>query len=245
MKRFLFMGLVLAAGLTNANAADLPVKAPIVAPLLPFTWTGFYVGANVGYSFGRDPTTEMDATTGVQIASFDLSPNGVVGGGQAGFNYQFAPNWLVGFEGDIQGTNQRASNCFGAGCSRPGTAFYFTEEQNLSWFATARGRIGYVTGDWLLYLTGGGAWGRVHNDFRVFTPTDVAGSANFNLSGYVIGAGFETRFAGNWSVKVEYLYMDLGSYTDSVFDPITLHTFALTSDVRDNIIRAGVNYAFH
>jgi hypothetical protein len=108
MKRFWFVGLVLAVGLTTANAADLPVKAPIVAPLLPFTWTGFYMGANVGYSFGRDPTTEMDATTGVQIASFDLSPDGVIGGGQVGYNYQFAPNWMVGFEGDIQGHESKS-----------------------------------------------------------------------------------------------------------------------------------------
>ena len=244
MKRVLLIGSVLAVGLTTANAADLPAKAPVIAAPV-FSWTGFYLGANVGYSFGRDPTTEIDATSGVQIASFDLSPRGVIGGGQLGYNYQFAPNWMVGLEGDIQGTNQSASNCFGAGCANPGTAFFFTEEQSLRWFATARARIGYINGDWLLYLTGGGAWGQVHNDFRVFTPTDVAGNGNFNPAGFVIGAGFETRISGNWTVKFEYLYVDLGSYTDVVFDPITGHNFALTSDVRDNIFRAGLNYGFH
>ncbi len=229
-----------------ASAADLPRKAPVYTPPAPvWTWTGFYIGVNAGGGVGRDPTTQMDATTGRAVGSFSMSPAGFIGGGQIGYNYQFAPNWLIGVEGDVQGASQKDTSCVGAGCTDPGNASYFTAEQKLKWFATARARFGYTNGDWLWYVTGGGAWGEVHNDFRVFTPADAAGSADFNQSGWVVGGGVETHLGGGWTAKLEYLYLDLGSYTDVVPDPLTGHTFTMTSDVRDHVIRVGLNYKFY
>ena len=169
---------------------------------------------------------------------------GFVGGGQFGYNYQFAPNWVVGVEGDFQGTTQKDSACIGVGCTGNGGTF-FTAEQKLNWFATVRARFGYTNGDWLWYVTGGGAWGEIHNDFRVFIPTDVAFSANFNLSGWTVGGGVETHLWGPWTAKLEYLYLDLGSFTDGGFEPLTLATFAMRTDVRDHIIRVGLNYKFY
>ncbi len=167
-----------------------------------------------------------------------------VGGGQIGYNYQFAPNWVVGVEGDFQGTTQKDSACIGVGCTGNGGTF-FTAEQKLNWFATVRARFGYTNGDWLWYVTGGGAWGEIHNDFRVFIPTDVAFSANFSLSGWTVGGGVETHLWGPWTAKLEYLYLDLGSFTDGGFEPITTDTFAMRTDVRDHIIRVGLNYKFY
>lgn len=246
--RFAALAAVAIIGFASvASAADMPRKAPVYAPPPPpvWTWTGFYIGVNAGGSFAHNAVTETDTTTGRSIASFTMSPGSFAGGGQVGFNYQFAPNWVVGVEGDIQGTSQNASNCTGAGCANPGNASYFTEEQKQKWFATARARLGYTTGDWLFYVTGGGAWSEVHNDFRVFTPVDAEGSADFNLSGWTIGGGVERHLAGGWSAKVEYLYLDLGSYTDVVPDPLSGHTFTMTSDVRDHIVRVGLNYKFY
>ena len=85
----------------------------------------------------------------------------------------------------------------------------------------------------------------VHNDFLVFTPTDVAGSADFNLSGWTIGGGVERDLGGGWSAKLEYLYLDFGNYTDVVPDPLSGHTFTMTSNVRDNVVRVGLNYKFN
>jgi outer membrane immunogenic protein len=76
----------------------------------------------------------------------------------------------------------------------------------------------------------------------VFTPTDAAGSANFSQSGWVGGGGVESHLWGGWIAKAEYLYMDLGSYTDVVPDPLTRHTFTMTSAIRDHIVRIGLNY---
>lgn len=224
-------------------AVSIVASTQIASAASPvWTWTGFYIGVNAGGGFAHNGATETDATTGGSIASFTMSPGGFAGGGQVGFNYQFTPNWVVGVEGDIQGTSLSASNCTGAGCANPGTAFYYTEDQKQKWFATARARLGYTTGDWLFYVTGGGAWSEVHNDFRVFRPTDGAGSADFNLSGWTIGGGVERHLGGGWSAKIEYLYLDLGSYTDVV--PDRGSTFTMTSDVRDHIIRVGLNYKF-
>jgi outer membrane immunogenic protein len=239
MRLFRFAGLAAVAmfGFTSVASA-----AP---PPLVYNWTGFYIGGNAGGIFAHNAATETDATTGLAIASFTMSPAGFAGGGQAGYNYQFAPNWVAGLEGDFQGTTQSASSCAGAGCANPGSAFYFTEDQKLKWFATLRARLGYANGDWLFYVTGGGAWAEVHNDFLVFTPADAEGSADFNLSGWAIGGGVETHLGGRWSAKLEYLYLDLGSYTDIIPDPLSHHTFTMTSNVRDNVVRVGLNYKFY
>ena len=105
--------------------------------------------------------------------------------------------------------------------------------------------FGYTNGDWLLYVTGGGAWGEVHNDFRVFTPFDAGFDANFNLHGWTAGGGVEKQLGGGWTAKLEYLYLDLGSFTDGGFDPLSGFNFTMTSDVRDHIVRVGLNYKFH
>jgi outer membrane immunogenic protein len=226
------------------SAAALCGAAANAAEPAAYNWTGFYAGVNAGGSIGRDPTTQLDATRGLVLGSFTMSPSGFVGGGQIGYNWQFAPNWVVGLEGDVQGTSQSDSSCSGD-CSGTGGGFRFTATQKLNWFATARARLGYTNGDWLWYATGGGAWGEIHNDFLVFTPTDAAGSANFSQSGWVIGGGVETHLRGGWTAKAEYLYMDLGSFTDVVPDPLTGHIFTMTSDVRDHIVRIGLNYHFN
>jgi len=225
---------------TPTLAADMAVKAPPAPPAAVWNWTGFYVGVNAGGSIGRDPTTQKIANI-APIGSFTLAPSGFVGGGQLCYNYQFAPNWLIGVEGDIQGASQRDSSCVGD-CGFTGiTVFTLTDTQKVNWFATVRARLGYTDGDWLWYVTGGGAWGEVHNELRAFVNfLDVTGSANFNQSGWVIGGGVETHLSGAWTAKLEYLYLDLGGITDVAVQ--SGRTFTSTSDIRDHIIRVGLNY---
>ena len=154
-----------------ASAADLPRKAPppVVAP--PFSWTGFYVGANVGYGWGHFENDlhsfAPNSTTGSTVCSagavcINLSNtnglNGVIGGGQIGYNWQFDPKWVLGIEADFQGSDQKVDQisqfAFSPG-GIPSTGF-LTINDKLNWFGTVRGRLGFTPADrWLFYVTGG------------------------------------------------------------------------------------------
>ena len=161
---------------TGALAADLPMKTPYtkapayVEPV--FNWTGFYVGGNLGYSWGNsdNSTTITRFNTGLPLLgalngtnTSSNNVNGVIGGGQFGYNWQMQ-NWLFGLEADIQGSGERGSSSITClGCSDDGTDIVTTLNQRLDWFGTARGRVGaLVTPDvLLLYATGGLAYGEV------------------------------------------------------------------------------------
>ncbi|WP_284275956.1 outer membrane protein [Bradyrhizobium iriomotense] len=141
-----------------AAAADLAVKTPIAVSA--YDWTGFYVGANVGYGVGRDPSTVgFPGFFGAPVPppeSVTQGPVGWLGGLQGGYNKQFG-NLVVGIEGDWQWSGQRDSACVFV-CD---TEVAVTVEQKLRDFGTVRGRIGYAAGSALFYLTGGFAFGRV------------------------------------------------------------------------------------
>ena len=226
-----------------ASAADLPVKAPFVAAPAPWSWTGFYVGANVGGSLGHNPTTqtETEGSESFPIETFNMAPFGFVYGGQIGYNYQFAANWVAGLEVDFQGTHQRDSACL-LECGLE--SFNTTQKQD--WFGTARGRFGYTNGDWMYYVTAGGAWMSIEQSFSVTSsPIALSTSSKQTNTGWVIGAGIETHLWGPWTVKAEYLYMDLGSISAAILIPAGPVTVATESGIRDNIIRAGLNYKFN
>ncbi len=227
--------------LANGAAIGAPVYNASPAPASVWSWTGFYVGVNAGGSIGRDPTTQSLSNPNATFGSFTMSPAGFIGGGQIGYNYQFAPHWVVGAEGDFQGASQSDSSCVG-GCSNAAT-FTANDTQKVNWFATARARFGYTGSPFLWYVTGGAAWGEVHNEFLV--NRIAIGSANFNQSGWTIGGGVETHLGGNWTAKLEYLYLDLGSFTDVAYTSQPNLVWTSTSDVRDHIVRVGLNYKFN
>ncbi|MGA8937026.1 MAG: porin family protein, partial [Pseudolabrys sp.] len=139
----------LAAGL--ASAADLPRKAPpayIPPAPPPITWTGCYIGANIGGAFG-------DASATFNFGEISTNGSGFAGGGQIGCDYQFAGPWVIGFRNMFDGTSNKRSGTFGAG-PLAGTVVNF----NNQWFDTLTGRLGYaVAPAWLLYFQGGAAWG--------------------------------------------------------------------------------------
>ena len=191
MKKLLFAstGFVLFAG-TSVLAADLPVKARVVPPPV-FSWTGYYVGGNVGYSWGRASTdlTESLTTTatitdlaGNPLAAATVTTNsfggdrarldGVLGGVQAGYNRQI-DKWVLGVEGDIQWTGQRGGVTIcpvapgAAPVPCPGTAGaqFGTANYRLPWFGTLRGRVGMTYDRILFYATGGLAVGEIKADY--------------------------------------------------------------------------------
>jgi outer membrane immunogenic protein len=242
---------VTASALANlAVAADLGIAAraapPVFVPPPAFDWTGFYIGANAGGSIGRNPT-DLTSNGVVPEGSFIISPAGFAGGGQIGYNWQVAPNWVFGLEGDFQGTTQRdtaLSAPIGEPAGEAGSTL--VTRQKLDWFATARARLGYTNGDWLWYVTGGGAWGRITQDFIEVEPNGVADGAvsgRHTKSGFAVGGGVETHLWGHWTAKVEYLFVDLGHISDSFVDA-DANLFTSTSRIEDHIIRAGINYKF-
>lgn len=239
---------------TPATAADMLVKAPVAPRVIPYSWSGFYIGANAGYGVARDPTTyglvdNFLAVTTLELESFKMVPAGLLGGIQAGYNWQVS-NWVFGLEADFQGTGQQDTACVNGCMFGPGPNFGSVVTQKLPWFGTVRGRLGVAAGPSLLYATGGLAFGRVDT---TVTETDTfipafAGTAMANRSatqtGWTIGAGIEAALAGSWTAKVEYLYVDLGSQTIAFTDSFPVDTDTVTTRIRDNIVRAGLNYRF-
>ncbi len=237
----MFAGSALAADLP----AGVPVKAPIVAPIPYFSWTGCYVGGHVGYGWGRksfsDPNGFNFAPPGVTI---DDDTRGFLGGGQVGCNYQFAPNWVVGFEGDVSWANIKGdltSDPFFSGKNQ-------TVSAKTDWLATATGRVGYTWDRWLLYAKGGAAWAHdkynIHFPaFFIFPATDFA--ATETRLGWTVGAGIEWAFADNWSAKIEFDHYDFGSRRIDLVDP-TPFGGTFPGDIKQRIetVKFGINYRF-
>lgn len=254
-----------------ASAADLPRKAP-PAPLPPppFSWTGFYVGGNVGaiWTESEAERGSFIATTGAldfagRIANggfpdFDLHDSGVIAGGQLGYNWQFAPNWVVGLEADINYTGIDTTTTVGTPPTGGFIANTFSAQQQLKWLGTVRGRLGYAWDRWLLFATGGLAYGKVESSLATIgvpqgggLPPTVANAVTSSeiRTGWTAGAGVEFAFAGNWSAKAEYLYFDLGNenvflnYSTLVI-PAGFTGINYNFDTKGHIARVGVNYRF-
>jgi len=271
MTKFLSSVAVLAAmvGSTAAFAADLPLKAPPLAePVL--LWSGFYIGGNLGYSIGRvKHVTSNSFIAGgnagtVDTASTERSINGIIGGGQIGYNWQTASSWVWGFEADFQGSDEKNKGS-SIGQDLNGTPAVLqttttTSSQKIDWFGTARLRAGYVVGNTLWYATGGYAYGRVAVAETANRVPGVTGSSSFagagsvssTRSGWTAGGGVETKFGRNWSAKLEYLFVDLGKETNAFNLLFTsggssgsvLSNFTSTSRFQDHIVRVGLNYSF-
>ena len=236
--RVLLGSVAAVAMITSAMAADLPVKAPPPAPGAPvWNWTGFYIGVNGGYSWGRSSRdlNFFNPLNGVTLASGTgggRDMNGGLFGGQLGYNWQTS-NWVFGIETDAQWTGQKGSTtvlCPVAGCFptavAAGTGVGAGLTDKLEWFGTFRGRGGVlVTPSVLLYVTGGAAYGSLQTEVGLsgFTATGIPvtaiGTRSTDKFGWTVGGGIESMFAGNWSGKIEYLYVDLGSISNSVVLP--------------------------
>jgi len=253
----IFAAFWLLGAIGSASAADLPTKAPpYIAPVaVAPNWSGYYVGLNAG---GVWSDTNMDwrlnpvgfGPSGVlveQAAAGHLRTSGFTGGGQIGLNKQF--DMLVfGIEGDLQYTGLSGSRSGGA-IVPPGIFDSFTQSMESRWLGTARGRLGIAFGSWLPYATGGVAVGRVsYSDFGFFPflPSSNTSSITQTRVGWTAGGGVEWKFDQRWSVKAEYLYVDLGSTTDTSpnsnvgFSASIIHNHHLT----ENIARIGLNYSF-
>jgi len=254
------------------------VQTASAAPPTPYSWTGFYVGANVGYSWGDAGNGRADVSTFTQTTPFDFifpgggsviplgNVNGAIAGGQAGYNWMFSPGWLAGFEIDLQWSGQKASGSASfAGSIDTGspncspTICVFTNTTDitakLAWFGTARARVGAISSNTLFYGTGGLVFGEVSvKGTNTFTVEGITGAGTATYStiidnskvktGWTLGAGIEGHIgASNWTWKVEYIHIDLGSIGGGSFGSVPIVTISSVK-FTDEIARFGVNYFF-
>ena len=255
----------------DPNGADAPVyqaaKSPglVKGPLLVkapvawlWTWNGYYLGINAGYSWGRSNTdaffNDIANASNFAINSSD-GLRGRVFGVQTGYNFQ-SGNWLWGVEADLALTGQVGNPVFACPaftCNPAGPVVAtFDQNQKLEWFGTLRQRFGaLITPDLLIYGTGGAAVGGLQTSGNVFgfDPNGNPASNPFsNLSihpGWAAGAGVEAHLGGHWTGKVEYLYMEFGSATTTMNNQgIMTLTTQFNSRVTDQVVRAGLNYKF-
>ena len=265
MKKLLLGGLAFIAFALGspALAADLPAdplykSSPLIVPV--YDWTGFYVGVDGGWSFGKSST---DFTvTGFAPESISPHMNNWVVGGEAGYNWQFSRNFVAGIEADLQATGEEgtgiAPTLITPGCI-PGILCTTTNvgiDQRLRWFGTARARLGFLPFDHLLlYATGGAAFGEIESTTSVTTNTSsilpflassnvATETATTTRAGWTAGGGAEWVLSGGWTAKLEYLYVDLGNVGYTLVNTVTATTVGTSSHFTDNIVRVGINYRF-
>jgi outer membrane immunogenic protein len=271
-----------------ASAADLPRTAPVyMSPAPIYTWTGFYVGLNAGWGWGNSdgisnsvtssfcntalvgcaPNQASNAAVAAVPGSLDTNPNGFIGGGQIGYNWQTgAVVW--GIEADFQGADIHGDATATGSVvptSSPGNTISVTgsASQKIDFLGTLRGRLGWTPSPpWLLYVTGGLAYGHTktnvafseHVSGACFCGPDPVTSVENDewRAGWTVGGGVEWMFAPQWTVKAEYLYYDLGSVTlnssvtqlNAAATPFFGVGIASEVTYRGSIARAGVNYKF-
>jgi outer membrane immunogenic protein len=192
-----------------ASAADLPVKAPMrVVQPVPFTWTGFYVGASGGFITQGTTATDIDSMFLPSGTTFDISGTGGLFGINAGYNYQMGVI-VLGLEADIAGsTLDRTTNLLGARGA-------FTASSKLRNLGTVRARFGYAFDRLMLYATGGLAYGNVSNNVSLLSDPGQGGSTSGTRTGWTVGGGIEYAITNNWTVRAEGLYVDLGKSTSA------------------------------
>jgi outer membrane immunogenic protein len=244
MKRILVPGIAAAAFCgAPATAADMPVKAPVykaaAAPL--FNWTGFYVGANAGLGTAHTRANSPDGTISDSFAvGFVDTYSGFTGGFQVGYNWQFAPNWVFGVEGDVGylGTRRSALDAI-----QPGLQTTVKSD----FYSTIRARLGYAWDRSLLYATGGVAFVRLKDSFDCCGfPVDFDHTeSSITKTGWTVGGGIETALAANWTAKVEYLFIDAGKVNVAETGDVP----AQNSDTMQyrhqfHVIKFGLNYRF-
>ena len=233
MKRLLLSSAIAAAIIAPASAADLstryPVKAPVVAVVPVFSWTGFYIGANAG--FGGDKYNYDFGAPGFGSATANSS--GFFAGGQLGYNYQFANNVVLGLETDIQWSGIEGDTTLASGGSVANL------NSSLDYFGTVRARLGYAFDRFLPYITGGFAYGESKTSITTITPTTLTfGEGSGTKTGWTLGGGVEYAFTNNWTFKTEYLYVDLDDSNYGV------GAGAVNVDNKFHTVKAGINYKF-
>ncbi len=246
------VGAIALAG--SAFAADLPSRAPppvYVPPAPIFTWTGIYIGGQIGYAWGTSNTNLGDNFG--DYTSFSTNNSGVIGGAHVGYNLQLS-QFVVGLEGDVDGSSL-SKTVYGDPLIGAGTGFGVyvptTISGNLGVQGSIRGRVGYAWDRVLLYATGGVAFGGFNGS--ISTPIGYD-SASTTRVGWTVGGGLEYAVTNNWSIRAEYRYTQFGHstvYANNSFGPSGVYYPLLGAigaygnrTINENRVQVGFSYKF-
>jgi outer membrane immunogenic protein len=251
--RFKLAGFVAAVSLATAQsayAADMPAKAPMPtkAPaVVPFTWTGSYIGGFVGGASAAKDVSTTDPIfpavggvfNGVAPTSYRLGSS-VIAGFTGGYNWQFAPHWVVGYESETGYLRMRGS----AVMSPANDTVAFTNYGN--WYSAYTARFGYAFDRSLIYAKGGVALTRIETGVVDTTGVTLDTSARKWKAGYAVGGGLEYAIDSKWSLKAEYLYLGFGKNFDTTgtipTNPGAGTGFSTTSLSGIHTAKIGLNY---
>ena len=214
-----------------------------------FCWTGPYVGVHLGYGWSNADTSTtgpLPAISAIPAWPLNPDPSGVVGGAQAGYNWQCGC-FVYGIEADFSWSGMNGSSSVSP-YPASGAGTFGTTHENINWFGTVRPRLGYTCGpNVLIYATGGLAYGDASYSGNAYGPVNgYPVSVSTTKVGWALGGGVEYAICKCWTVKAEYLYMDLGSESASQtsIPLITPYTANYTWQTTANIFQIGVNYKF-
>lgn len=273
MKTILAVPALVLAGVVaiTAVARAAPVDKATPAAATPVNWTGFYVGGDIG-GLSRKGRGESDffeqSSLPHTFQGQSISASSAAGGVHAGFNWQFAPSWVIGIEGDWQWTRSQFSGCRQTfidpfGCVVGPFTGLISVGDDIHSFGTARGRLGIAFDRMLVYGTGGVAFTDVRTSMSVDCsdlgcssgiPGTAAAEFSQHKTGWVAGGGLEWMFMPNWAVRAEYLHADFGNLTHTLFmAPINCANFALiigtcgvswSREMQFDTVRLGLSYKF-
>lgn len=253
------VGAMVAAFIPSAAiAADFPSKEP---PPPPCLWCGLYIGGNGGWAFGREavtttsffpvpPFAAVDVAAINTAASPALDANGIIGGGQIGYNWQIG-RALVGLEADVDVPSLKTSQAGTFGFpSTPGTFFTVATSVSTDWLMTVRPRVGWTANNWLLYVTGGLAVAKENfsQTIGLIAPSVLTDTFSATQAGWTVGAGIEAKLNPNLSLKVEYLYVDLGTTPSTagiLTPPFPASGVNSATRLSVSVARVGLNWHFN
>jgi outer membrane immunogenic protein len=222
------MALLVLAGAARADGPYRPGPGPGVMVLEPppiFTWTGLYIGGNIGGAWGSGTFTDQATNL-----SFTADQNGFIGGGQLGFNYQMR-NLVLGIEWDFDwaSIDRTHSGLFLAGA--------YQASADTDWITTLSARVGLTVERWLMFVKIGGGW--VHNSASITNLNTGASLSRSNTDGgWLVGAGVEYSISPHWSAKAEYNFLGLSDRTITGFG----NTATFDRDIQ--MLKVGLNYRF-
>jgi outer membrane immunogenic protein len=233
IRKLLVSAATLAIMTGGALAADLPnVKGPpVFTPPPPvFSWTGLYIGGQLGYGWGHDHTIESVTATGVPDGFYQpFTTGGIAGGGHIGYDYQVS-QFVFGVEGDVNGLDNEG------GYTLPnGNGTRSREDVE----GAILGRAGIAFDRVLIYATGGGSYADF--DHTYFTPL-IAESFNTGRFGWTVGGGIEYAVTNEWSIFAEYRYSEYGPFSHN--SVVAFPGFTYTHHPEENLAQAGFSYKF-
>jgi len=224
----------LAADLGGALPLPPPDDRPLAAPA-PI-WSGLYAGINGGYAWSRDSTRENSTLpyNGADFERMRQHSSSFTGGGQIGYNVQFG-HLVAGIEADLNYLDRTRSIMSASGAVAASTSG--------SYVGTLRPRLGLAWGPWLLYGTAGLAFSDAQATITGNTANTLTASESGMRYGWAAGAGLEFAMDRNWSIRAEYLHVDLGrsTLTGSGLDA---NSYSWLNHQTDNMVRLGINYRF-